>query len=109
MYGCDCSIFKFNRFKLELGTWSLEPGVTYCSFGFVDCESCFVDSGIVALDLPIPFSSSKDSSWNLELGAWNLELGAWNFELGAWRLGTWNLELGAWSLELGAWSLEFGT
>ena len=44
----------------------------------------------------VPFTSSIDSTWNLDLGARNL------------RLGTWSLELGAWSLELGAWSSELG-
>ena len=53
-----------------------------------------MDSGIVALDSRIPFSSSIGSTWNLELGTWGLELGAWSLELGAW-----NLELGARSWE----------
>ena len=44
-----------------------------------------MDSGIVALDSRIPFSSSIGSTWNLELGTWSLELGTWSLELGAGR------------------------
>ena len=33
MYGCDCSLFKFNRFNLELGAWNLGLGTWSLEFG----------------------------------------------------------------------------